>query len=783
MPAAVLVGLPTTLANRIRAALEQADLPVADWSPAETPDRLEADRAPGVVVVAAGPHAVRIAQASHRRDADTAVLVVGSAAEVANVGKQLRYAPHVGQDTRCVVVVGDDPGDFAAEIVTAAELAVRRRRHRSAVAAAAERLPVRPPTGAAATVDPVSLLEHAPVGVLLADADGTIESWNGRAVTQLGVDERTLRGHPLAPLFTSPEALTEALATVATSGQRTVTTSRAGPPGARRVLEVIAAPTPGPRGAQQVLVLLHDITERVEAQRQRDVVRDRSTFLAEITAALDSLDDEAIGRSLVQRLVPHVADGCIVATVEEDVTRCLGLAHVDSRVAARWAAERDSNAVPEAVREALRTGGELVADTALTLPLRARGSLLGVLHLDLRPSGRRFDTDVLPYLRDLARRVAIALDNARAYRRERGIALTLQRSLLPGRLPDVESLALAACYRPSQSDSQVGGDWYDVIPLSAGRVGIVIGDVMGRGVHAAAVMGQLRAAVRAYAVMDLPPIDVLRHLDELLSGMGEQIATCVYAVYDPVTASCCVANAGHPPPIVLRGETYRVHLGGGVPLGVGGVPFEHTEVPLRPGELLVLYTDGLVESHDDDIDAGIARLGRGLVPAGDPNVVCDTALRVMGRQDAADDIAMLVVSPRETDQQVASLTIPPDPGTVSAVRARTAELIEGWTTPERMDRASLLVSELVTNAIRHAGGQVRVRMRRGSRTISVEVADNDTRMPRPRRAAGTDEGGRGLQLVDALADRWGVRPTGEGKVVWFELRRDAGEPTGRGSSR
>jgi anti-sigma regulatory factor (Ser/Thr protein kinase) len=190
-----------------------------------------------------------------------------------------------------------------------------------------------------------------------------------------------------------------------------------------------------------------------------------------------------------------------------------------------------------------------------------------------------------------------------------------------------------------------------------------------------------------------------------------------------------------------------------------------------------------VEGHDDDIDAGIARLGRGLVPAGDPNVVCDTALRVMGRQDAADDIAMLVVSPRETDQQVASLTIPPDPGTVSAVRARTAELIEGWTTPERMDRASLLVSELVTNAIRHAGGQVRVRMRRGSRTISVEVADNDTRVPRPRRAAGTDEGGRGLQLVDALADRWGVRPTGEGKVVWFELRRDAGEPTGRGSSR
>ncbi|WDV55575.1 SpoIIE family protein phosphatase [Streptomyces coeruleorubidus] len=295
---------------------------------------------------------------------------------------------------------------------------------------------------------------------------------------------------------------------------------------------------------------------------------------------------------------------------------------------------------------AAQTLQEAGAHSYMAVPLMARGKVLGTLTLYRTVDERPFDDRDQALASELAARAAICIDNARLYGRERGTALTLQRSLLPATPAEREGLDIAARYRPALSE--VGGDWYDVLPLSPGRTGLVVGDVMGKGVQAAAIMGQLSTATRALARLDLPPAELLRHLDDIAGSLGDTIATCVYAVCDLRTGICSLSSAGHLPPVLAGadGGAKLVDVPGGVPLGVGGVEFGTVELELAPGSLLALYTDGLVENRGEPIDTGLATLTRLLGSAG-PSLqrTSDSLLSALS-PEPDDDVALLLVRTR-----------------------------------------------------------------------------------------------------------------------------------------
>ncbi|CAM5697608.1 SpoIIE family protein phosphatase [Streptomyces purpurascens] len=295
---------------------------------------------------------------------------------------------------------------------------------------------------------------------------------------------------------------------------------------------------------------------------------------------------------------------------------------------------------------AAQTLHEAGAHSYLAVPLMARGKVLGTLTLYRTVDERPFDDRDRVLASELAARAAICIDNARLYGRERGTALTLQRSLLPAAPAEQEGLDIAARYRPALSE--VGGDWYDVLPLGPGRTALVVGDVMGKGVQAAAIMGQLSTATRALARLDLPPAELLRHLDDIAGSLGDAIATCVYAVCDLRRGTCSLSSAGHLPPVLagVDGSAKLVDVPGGVPLGVGGVEFGTVEVELPPGSLLALYTDGLVEKRGEPIDTGLSTLTHLLRNAG-PNLqrTSDSLLSALS-PEPDDDVALLLVRTR-----------------------------------------------------------------------------------------------------------------------------------------
>ncbi len=370
--------------------------------------------------------------------------------------------------------------------------------------------------------------------------------------------------------------------------------------------------------------------------------------------------------------------------------------------------------------------------------------------------------------------------------RQRETAVTLQRSLLPQELEEPDDLRVAATYHPGGTEAAVGGDWYDVITLGGGRTALVIGDVMGRGVRAAAVMGQLRTAVRAYARLDLPPHEVLQLLDGLATEIdASQIATCVYAIHDPPEGALVYASAGHLP-ILVRDEDGTVRRADeptGPPLGTGGWIHASGSVPLGPGSTAVLYTDGLVERRNEDLDVGIAALEHALAGAtGSPQVVCDRLVRSAGvTPDHDDDVAVLVLQHPARRGPEAELfrnaTLELLGGVEAAPRARAfaSGVLASWRFPTDLhDQVVLAASELVANALRHGTAPMRLRLRRTDRRLIIEVADGDDHLPLRRRAEPADESGRGIAIVATIATHWGARRTpGGGKVVWceFELTR------------
>ncbi|MCW3041792.1 MAG: histidine kinase, partial [Solirubrobacterales bacterium] len=439
------------------------------------------------------------------------------------------------------------------------------------------------------------------------------------------------------------------------------------------------------------------------------------------------------------------------------------------------------------VQEALRTGA---AGAPIDYEVRLRYAdgrerlfrTLGELERD--PDGRplrlRGSNQDITEQRAAERALAAAAAAREAAARESAIADQLQRSLLPAREFALEHLAVAAAYEAGVAGTQVGGDWYDVIELGAGRTALVIGDVMGRGVPAAAVMGQLRAAVRAYARLDLEPAVVLELLDAAVRDLGEdQIVTCVYAVYDPMDRSLVFANAGHLPPILQApGEApRRLTEASGPPLGSGPLTLRNDRVPFPPGSLVALYTDGLVERRDQDIDAGIDAVAARLAAGGPalealPQALMDALLS----GGPEDDVAILLARAGEHPAVVPLLLhVEPEPVSVRELRRAVVEALQEWATPpDPLADAVLLSSELVTNALIHGRGPIEYRLRRDAGCLVLEVQDAASVLPQKRQPTAEDEHGRGLQLVDALAHAWGTRPLPQGKAVWCTIALEPG---------
>ncbi len=547
-----------------------------------------------------------------------------------------------------------------------------------------------------------------------------------------------------------------------------------------------------------------ETTERVLAQRRLGILRD----LATATSAARSGTE--VCRAAVGVLVQHPLDTPLSGIfLVDDIPGGLGVpatarlaaSHGALDPAAVFPAEVDLTAStytrwplaavaagrgPEiadtlALDPADLTGwhGPERADLGIVLPLLRsdRSHPLGMLAVGLSPR-RPLDEAHLSFLELLAGQLAVALTTASLREQQQQVALTLQRSLLPDLAPEHPALDVAARYQPGARDVEVGGDWYDVVPLGAHRTALVMGDVMGRGVHAAAVMGQMRTAVRAYAQMDLPPERVLELLDGLVEHVSDardiaQIVTCVYAVHDAGAGTVTLANAGHPPALLLDDGDCRLwDAPVGPPLGVGGGWYETATVPLPPGAGVVLYTDGLIEERDEDLDVGLSRLVVALRGVGTDDLerLADTALSAKrGAHD--DDLALLAVRVPLADVPTArTVDLRNDVRAARTARRAVADFLhEVPGAAEVSLGAQLIAAELVNNAITHAGRPRQLRLRRVRQRLVIEVSDGDPRRPRFVPSEVGAEGGRGLLILTELSADWGVRMDGRGKVVWSEV--------------
>jgi PAS domain S-box-containing protein len=568
-----------------------------------------------------------------------------------------------------------------------------------------------------------------------------------------------------------------------------------------------------------VCVAAHDFTEHYLAQERLQLVNEASVRIG------TTLDVTRTAQELADVCVPALADFVSVDLLDppeaggESFTELL-----TAPVGLRRAAHRSVNTGnPEAVAkpgqvdvypagspqaDSMTAGHTIVASTetgdltawlswdelrlerieqygihsTMSVPIQARGQTLGVAVLTRFRQPDGFTPDDVLLAEEITARAAVCIDNARRYSRERETALALQRSLLPRSLPRTAAVEAASRYLPA-ARAGVGGDWFDVIPLSGMRVAMVVGDVVGHGIQASATMGRLRTAVRTLADIDLAPDELLTHLDDLVVRLsaeaggegspGEVGATCLYAVYDPVSRRCTLARAGHPAPLMLPpgGAPQEVELPPGPPLGLGGLPFESTELVLPEGTVLSLYTDGLIETRERDVDASHALLCEALAARGSLDETCDRVLhQLLPSGGALDDVALLLARTLGLPaSQVATWDIPADPSLVAPIRKQVVAQLARWGLSEAGFTAELVVSELVTNAIRYGAHPIRLRLIHDATTLICEVSDTSHTAPHLRRAKTWDEGGRGLLLVAQLTERWGSRHTGEGKTIWSEI--------------
>ncbi|MBL1116459.1 SpoIIE family protein phosphatase [Streptomyces sp. 110] len=596
-----------------------------------------------------------------------------------------------------------------------------------------------------------------------------------------------------------------------------------------RLLAMNARPTAPYGGPGGSAVTLRDTTELRALTGQAEAARDRLKLLYDAGVGVGTtLDVVRTAEELAEVAVPRFADVVTVDLAEpvlvgaeperttemhrtavsriredsplypvgelirfapttpmaESVASGQAILETDLSVAGGWRAHD-----PERALRVLEYG----IRTLITVPLRARGVVLGLASFWRLESTGAFDEEDLSCAKELAARAAVAVDNARRYTREHTMAVTLQQSLLPRGLPEQSAVEIAHRYLPAQAG--VGGDWFDVIPLPGFRVALVVGDVVGHGVHAAATMGRLRTAVHTFSALDLAPDELLAHLDELVAQVdtseaadeseGITGATCLYAIYDPVSGVCAIARAGHlGPALALPDGTVALpDTPVSPPLGVGGsLPFESAVLRLPAGSRLALFTDGLINNRHRDLDTGLGLLQDALThPDLTPEETCQTVFDLLLPERPTDDVALLIARTRLLDpSQVAGWDVPSTPAAVSRVRDNVAHQLATWGLDQAAFTTELIVSELVTNAIRYGTQPIRIRLLYDHDTLVCEVTDSSSTSPHLRRAATTDEGGRGLFLVAQFAQRWGTRYTARGKIIWAEQAlRDgaAGEPT------
>lgn len=644
-------------------------------------------------------------------------------------------------------------------------------------------------------------LRHMSDGFLAVDEEWRITFGNLEAERILGLSEEELFGRLLWGLPTARDVpgLEERCRKAAAEETPVGFDARLGDAGRRYHLRLV----PGPDG---VTLYLTDVTEKRQHEEERRAselaVARRAVRMGELTAALAkaTTSQDVVAAVASRVLPPFAATGLLVQAVEGDRLHTVGadgypdhfLGTVDGRVRTPgepgWdviasgqplflsSVEEYAARYPELAARPERAGKEAWA----FLPLTASGNTFGVCVVAFERA-RRLTDEERTLLSTISALVAQALERARLYDAEHTRSRELQRSLLPRALPELPACTAAARYLPAGQGMDVGGDWYDIIPLSGGQVALVVGDVMGHGLPEAATMGRLRTALHTLADLELPPDEIMSHLNELVAGMGEEsYVTCLYALYDSTTQICSIAGAGHPPPAVVHpdGTVHFPQLSADPPLGAAEPPFETVELKVPEGSLLVLYTDGLVESSKREMDEGMADLARLLSSAhrtesgeeADLEQLCDTltAGLLPADQSTADDAALLVARLHAlTSDNIASWPLPEDPRAAGQARRHVREQLRTWGLEELTPTTELLASELVGNVVRHAKGPVSLRLLHGAELI-CEVFDGSLTMPRIRRATETDEGGRGLQLVTALTQRWGTRYTPTGKCIWTE---------------
>ncbi|MGW6491108.1 SpoIIE family protein phosphatase [Streptomyces sp. NPDC055056] len=382
-------------------------------------------------------------------------------------------------------------------------------------------------------------------------------------------------------------------------------------------------------------------------------------------------------------------------------------------------------------------------------------------------------------VRDISDRKKAEEELTFLYEQQRHIALTLQRSLM-GTPPAIPGLTTASRYRPATQGAGVGGDWFDLIPLGAGRVGVLIGDVMGRGLEAAAVMGQLRSAAHALAKTGMQPRQLMQSLETVVGDLDvpDQLVTCCYVVISADAGEVTVCSAGHLPTLVaLPGSgAHQLEAPVNAPLGVGGVLYEQATAVIPPGATLVLYTDGLIETPGTDIEDQLGRLTATLADlfasAPDLEVAAERVLAALlpDAEGHNDDVTLLLTRLPDAPLATAAIDLPAVPESVPEGRAFLSKALTSWDCAPTADDARLLLSEILTNAVQHAHGPIGLHVCRTPTELTVEISDQSTHLPRPRAATEDEESGRGLILVRALADDWGVRPTEAGKTTWFTLK-------------
>ncbi|MFD8307431.1 SpoIIE family protein phosphatase [Streptomyces sp. NPDC059690] len=679
--------------------------------------------------------------------------------------------------------------------------------------------------GPPAADDPLAtaVLTQSPCAVAVYDDRLRLRRANDAMAEVIGLPEHLMQGLRLSEIGGKPESedLERNMLRVLTSGRPldVQTWMHTGGEDSAHAWLARMAPVRDAAGrVRGVCLAAHDFTDNYLARERLQLVNEASVRIG------STLDVPRTAQELADVLVPALAD--LVSVDLLDPTEHGELAaRLSAPIGLRRAAHGSVNpGTPEAVlkpgqiehypagspqADSLVAGRTIVASVAggdidqwlswnkaradrvkeygihstMSVPIQARGLTLGVAVLTRFRRPDPFTADDVLLAEEITARAGVCVDNARRFSRERETALALQRSLLPRSLPRTAAVDAASRYLPA-ARAGVGGDWFDVIPLSGMRVAMVVGDVVGHGIQASATMGRLRTAVRTLADIDLAPDELLTHLDDLVVRLsdeaggdgspGEVGATCLYAVYDPVSRRCTLARAGHPPPVVVPpgGAPEQVELPAGPPLGLGGLPFESTELELREGSVLSFYTDGLIETRERDVDAAHRMLCNALATDSDSlDETCDRILHaLLPPGGAQDDVALLLARTRGLPaSQVATWHIPADPALVAPIRKQVVEQLDTWGLQEAAFTAELVVSELVTNAIRYGAHPIRLRLIHDAATLICEVSDTSHTAPHLRRAKTWDEGGRGLLLVAQLTQRWGSRHTGEGKTIWAEI--------------